>query len=127
MNVIIKTRNKYRKEKEENIFSFVLIKYLWHYSRIPVYKTQTIRSQLKEYDTDWHKVHLLYGGSMPEPLSNYLDAQYYGIISIGSPPQNFSVIFDTGSSNLWVPSKKCHVTNIACRKYIYTKYMRTCM
>merc|ERR1719412_1796372 len=98
--------------------------------RIPLTKFKTARRSLEEVSTSMSKIANRYGaknlaariqGAVPEePLDNFLDAQYYGPIDIGTPAQTFNVIFDTGSSNLWVPSITCKITEIACRRH--TRY-----
>mmetsp|Transcript_18281 Transcript_18281/g.47791 ORF Transcript_18281/g.47791 Transcript_18281/m.47791 type:complete len:430 (-) Transcript_18281:195-1484(-) len=62
-------------------------------------------------------------GAPAIPLKNFQDGEYYGPISVGTPPQDFTVIFDTGSSNLWVPGSGCNeIVFPACRNH--SKYNR---
>ncbi|XP_066111255.1 renin isoform X1 [Saccopteryx bilineata] len=94
------------------------------FRRISLKKMPSVRESLKERGVD--VVRLRAEGSQfparlsvsnstsPVALTNYLDTQYYGEIGIGTPPQTFKVIFDTGSANLWVPSTKCSPLYSAC-------------
>ncbi|KAJ7153545.1 acid protease [Mycena crocata] len=47
------------------------------------------------------------------------DLEWAGTVSIGSPPQDFLIDFDTGSADLWVPSSACNSSTCSPK----SKYM----
>jgi hypothetical protein len=40
-------------------------------------------------------------------INDYMNTQYFIEATVGTPPQPFTVVPDTGSSNLWIYSSKC--------------------
>nr|CAH8848944.1 unnamed protein product [Trichobilharzia regenti] len=69
---------------------------------------------LRGVQRSWMK--LWSAGEKPksEQLHNYHNTEYYGELQVGTPPQTFRVLFDTGSTDSWLPSRKCWFLDIPC-------------
>jgi len=80
--------------------------------RIPVQKTVPLKTVAEaiagETGQSLTQLKTELQDSTSVPISDFQNAQYFGPIEVGGQP--FTVIFDTGSSNLWVPGKKCGFT-----------------
>lgn len=76
--------------------------------RVPLAKKQlTFDEMLKSMNGHHQELGAKYGNPTPIVITDYQNAQYYGPISVGSPGETVQVVYDTGSSNLWVPNKGC--------------------
>ncbi|XP_027387166.1 pregnancy-associated glycoprotein 1-like [Bos indicus x Bos taurus] len=101
--------------------------------KIPLRRVKTMRNTvsgknmldnfLKEHA--YRLSHISFHGSnlTSHSLRNIRDLFYVGNITIGTPPQKFQVIFDTGSFFLWVPSIFCNSST--CSTHIRFRHLQS--
>ncbi|KAF9354034.1 hypothetical protein BGX26_008208 [Mortierella sp. AD094] len=71
----------------------------------------TIASKAKAKTPAKNSTHLSNPNIISVPLQDLMaDTVYIGMVSIGTPAQNYSMVFDTGSSDMWVPSQACNTS-----------------
>jgi hypothetical protein len=76
--------------------------------RIPLTKPQlSMDEMIKAINGQQQELGAKLGSPQPVVITDYQNAQYFGPITVGTPGETLKVVYDTGSSNLWVPMKGC--------------------
>nr|ACF60582.5 pregnancy-associated glycoprotein 1 precursor [Bubalus bubalis] len=101
--------------------------------KIPLRRLKTMRNVvsgknmlnnfLKEHAYSLSQISFRGSNLTTHPLRNIKDLVYMGNITIGSPPQEFQVVFDTASSDLWVWSDFC--TSPACSTHVRFRHLQS--
>lgn len=119
--------------KEEGVASFMEVGATTHAKakqsvfRVPLRKVRRSKTEEMEYFSSLHQHHVdlkqkthksrfthhtQHQSIYKVKLTDINNSQFVGEIFVGEPGQAFRVIFDTGSSNLWINGDKC--TDEAC-------------
>ncbi|OII77663.1 aspartyl protease family protein [Cryptosporidium andersoni] len=87
--------------------------------KVELHINDTLYNSGKHFDTGiisrWLTHNKYFKDGDTQTLENFKNSQYFGKIQIGTPPKEFVVIFDTGSSSLWIPSVECR--NAGCNPH----------
>lgn len=79
-------------------------------AKIPLMKRELTREILERQQAIYEAriKQFLNGVGEELPVKDFMNTQYFVEATIGTPAQTFTVVPDTGSSNLWVYSHSCY-------------------
>jgi len=94
--------------------------------RVPLRKITSMRQKMTRDGTwaDYQQQRLISRaaarahGDIPE--NDFSDLVYIADVQVGTPPQTFQIVADTGSSNFWIPDKNCK-SSVCANKHKFDK------
>jgi hypothetical protein len=87
--------------------------------QVPLYQRKTYMQARRDGDSKVRRT--ISFATHNVSIDDFANAQFYSPVQIGTPGQMFECIYDTGSSNLWVPAPDCHSSCGQHKKFDPTK------